>query len=308
MHFPPRARTLAVRILRMGFITCLSSLVPAVSEARIVLVPEAPVTLVRNVSIFEVDAPIDVLPGDILTTSPQKGGAQLKDDSGTLVELGMATHVALGDGRTASRSDGLTALSLLSGWVKVARVAAASPSDPMRIDTSALQLSLRPGSAVIDATPAATSVYVETGAVEASLPDMPESRTAPHELTTDQFAQRQVGRPLQQAGRPSPEFVSRLPVIFRDPLRPLQHAPIQNLAAAQGHQATYNEISEWLTSSLPLRTTFVPRFRSLLHAKPFRTLVEQHVSDLPEWRRVLYPKKTWVPRPARYARHEKEAS
>lgn len=308
MHFSPRVRTLAVRIRRMGLITCLCSLVPAASEARVVLVPEAPVTLVRNVSIFEVDAPIDVLPGDILTTSSQKGGAQLKDDGGTLVELGVATHVALGDGRAVSRGDALTALSLLSGWAKVARVSAVSSRDLMRIDTPALQLSLQPGSMVIDATPAATSVYVETGAVEASLPDLPESRTAPHELTADQFAQRELGRPLQQAGRPSSEFVGRLPVIFRDPLRPLQHGQIQNMAPAQGHQATYNEISEWLTSSLPLRTTFVPRFRSLLHVKSFRTLVEQHVSDLPEWRRVLYPKKSLVPRPARYARPEKEAS
>jgi hypothetical protein len=292
----------------MGFITCLGCLASGASEARVVLVPEAPVTLVRDISIFEVDAPIDVLPGDILTTSPQKGGAQLKDDAGTLAELGVATHVALGDGRAASSSNALTALSLLSGWAKVARVATASSRGPMRIDTPALQLSLQPGSTVINATPTTTSVYVEAGTVEASLPETSESRTAQHELTADQFAQRELGRPLQQAGRPSPEFVSRLPVIFRDPLRPLQHAPIQNLAPTQGRQTTYAEVSEWLTSSLPLRSTFVPRFRALLHSKPFRTQVEQHVSDLPEWRRVLYPKKSLAPRPTRYARPEKEES
>jgi hypothetical protein len=308
MHLPPRARTLAVQLLRTGFIACFGFLASGTSEARVVLVPEAPVTLVRDISVFEVDTPIDVFPGDILTTHPQKGGAQLKDDAGTLAELGVATHVAIGDGQPRTGSGTLSALSLLSGWVKVARVGTAALHAPVRIDTPALQLSLQPGSTVIRATPVATSVYVEAGAVQASMPDMADKRPSPQELTTDQFALRELGQPLKRAGRPSPEFVGHLPVIFRDPLRPLQHAPIHDLAPTQGHQTSYAEISEWLTSTLSLRSTFVPRFRSLLHSKPFRTQVEQHVSDLPEWRRVLYPKKSLAPRPTRYARPEKEES
>jgi hypothetical protein len=308
MHLPPSARTLAVRLLRTGFITCFGFLASGASEARVVLVPEAPVTLVRDISVFEVDTPIDVFPGDILTTNPQKGGAQLKDDGGTLAELGVATRVAIGDGRPRTGSNTLGALSLLSGWVKVARAGTAALHDPVQIDTPALQLSVRPGSTVVRAAPTATSVYVEAGAVQVSSPDRAGKRPAPQELTADQFALSELGQPLKRSGRPSPEFVDHLPVIFRDPLRPLQHAPTRDLALAQGHQTSYAEVSEWLTSTLPLRSTFVPRFRSLLHSKPFRTQVEQHVSDLPEWRRVLYPKKSLAPRPTRYARPEKEES
>jgi hypothetical protein len=292
----------------------MGSFASAASEARVVLVPEAPVTLVRDVSVFQIDTPIDVFPGDILTTDAQKGGAQLKDDGGTLAELGVATHVAIGDGRPENGGDALGALSLLSGWIKVARVGAAPSHAPVRIDTPALQLSVRPGSTVIRATPTATSVYVEAGAVQASMTDvanmsnMADRRAAPQELAADQFAVRELGQPLKSSGRPSPEFVEHLPVIFRDPLRPLRHAPIQSVALTPVHQTSYAEVSEWLTSSLPLRSTFMPRFRPLLHSKPFRAQVEQHVSALPEWRRVLYPKKSLGSRPARYARPEKEAS
>lgn len=311
MHQRQRTRRLAQRLLQTVLTACLCSTASSVIEARVVLVPEAPITLTRDVSIFEVDAPIEVFAGDMVSTSLKMGGAQLKDDSGTLAELGVGTRVAIGDGQPGSQRIGrpgsLRALSLLSGWIKVARTNAGAAYDPLRIDTPAVRLSFQHGSTVVRAMRAATSVYVETGMAEATMPDLP---AAPEKLTADQFADREMGKNIKQAGRPSPEFVDQMPVNFRDPLRPLPHGPTRVLEPDQGRQVSYADISEWLTSSLPLRSTFVPRFGILLRSKPFRAQLQQRVKDLPEWKQVLYPKKPRKPsaiHPTTYAPAAKEA-
>lgn len=306
MHDPEYAQRLVARILLTSLAACLCGSASAVCEAHVVLVPEAPVTLIRDVSIFEVNGPIDVRPGDLISTNAQKGSAQLRDDGGELAALGAGTRVAIGNGSAlGAAAETLGAISLLSGWLKVANVGAAPAHDPLRIDTPALHLSLRQGSAVIRAASDTTSLYVETGVVEASIPD---THTTPHALMSDQFAQRALGRPLVQAERPLPAFVDQMPVAFRDPLRPLPNIATNDLPPAQRRAAGYEDLRDWLTCSLPVRATFVPRFQGLLHSKPFRQVVQQHVSELPDWRRALYPKKPSAARPASYARIVKEVS
>ena len=57
----------------------------------------------------------------------------------------------------------------------------------------------------------------------------------------------------------------------------------------QGRPVAYADLADWLTCNLPVRRTFVSRFRALIHTEPFRTQIRLNLHALPEWRPVLYP-------------------
>jgi hypothetical protein len=292
MNFQHWSRCGLARWLRHGIgIACLCA-APLAYAGHAILLPEGPVTLVRGTSVFTIDAPLAVEPGDLFSTDAH-ASAQIEDANGTIVALGPQTRISIDAAPRGVNADTLDALSLLSGWIKVERGGADS-SGQLKIDTAALRVGMPHGVAVIHASGDAASLFIETGGILLTLPD---SADAPRSLNAEHYVQRENGKPLEAQARPAPAFVTGLPLAFRDPLASITaRMPTQPLAPTHGRVAAYSDIAEWLVSPLTVRRTFVTRFRSLARTETFRRQVRQNLRDLPEWRTVLCPPPSAPPR------------
>ncbi|WP_244808431.1 MULTISPECIES: FecR domain-containing protein [Caballeronia] len=272
------ARTL-LQTFRFGVaLACLCSLHGA-QAGQATLLPEGTVTLIRATSVFNVDAPIALEPGDLLATDAH-GSAQIEDSDGTIVALGADTRLAID---IAPHGD---ALALLSGWIKIARPRM-SAAEPFPIDTPTLDVSLRDGAAVLHAAREMTALFLEAGSVTLALP---EHADAHQQLDGEHYAERETGKPLVVGTRAAPSFIAAMPLPFRDPLAMASTpAKAKLVAPAQGRPATYADIADWLIAPLPIRRSFVARFRPLAQSEPFRAQLRLNLRNLPEWRRVLCP-------------------
>ncbi|WP_250454691.1 FecR domain-containing protein [Caballeronia sp. ATUFL_M2_KS44] len=272
------ARTL-LHTIRFGVaLACLCALHGA-QAGDATLLPEGAVTLIRATSVFNVDAPIALQPGDLLATDAH-ASAQIEAGDGTIVALGADTRIAID---TAPHGD---AFALLSGWIKVARPRT-SAADSLSIGTPALDIGLRDGAAVLHASRDTTALFIETGSTTLALP---EHADAHRPLDGEHYAERATGKPLDVGTRPAQSFIAAMPLPFRDPLAPAATpAKTKLVAPAQGRTATYADIADWLVAPLSIRRSFVARFRPLAQSAPFRAQVRQNLRDLPEWRRVLCP-------------------
>lgn len=272
------------------------------------LTTEAPVTVVRGTSVFQADAPLVVQAGDLLATDDQHG-AQLENGAGTIAALGPGTRLAV-DTTTARDGSTSLALSMLRGWLKVARlakvpVASQSAVLSVTIDTAALHVVLDEGSLVMHVSDPGSALFVESGGATLTLPDTP---AAPLNLGGDQFVLREPGHVPARSSRPSPAFVSALPVNFRDPLAPVVGTASSKATAPDaGRPVVYADIADWLVCRLPVRHTFVGRFRERVHTEPFRSELRAHLRTLPEWRPVLYPPPPVQPHRESSARSTAEA-
>ncbi|MGF6851332.1 hypothetical protein [Paraburkholderia sp. CI3] len=284
----------AAQFLLAAMTLCVCATAAACTEAgHLTLAPEAPVTLIRGTSMFVVDAPVVLLPGDLLATDAHPGAARLADDSGMLAALGPQTHIAITPRPRTANQPAHESLSLLSGWLKVA-YKGADTAEALGIDTPALHTTIQRGSTVIHATSTETELFVETGNVVVSVPEAP---AAPMALGGDLYLQRIVGQQPEQQARPASGFVDQLPTPFRDPLAPLPlRASALTPVQSQAQQVTYADLADWLTSSLPIRRTFVFRFRGLAQREPFHSSIGRNLLTLPEWWPVLYPPRKSMPR------------
>jgi len=267
-------------------IACLCA-VHAAHAAHAMLVPEGAVTLVRATTVYEVDAPFAIEPGDLLATGLH-ASAQIEYDDGSIAALAADTRLAMDApprGATAAPAD---SLSLLRGWIKVTRTHAASGA--LSIETTAWRAALSDGSAVVHADAGVVSLFMENGGMALSLSERGQH---PQLLSGERYvqrAQRDAGKPLDTQPRPAPDFIAAMPVPFRDPLGSIaRRTALKDKALTQGRVASYADIGDWLTISLAVRRTFVARFRPLAQAQPFRAQVQEHLRDLPDWRRVLCP-------------------
>lgn len=288
MNLPQRATSRIAAWLRRGTLAACLCVSPFTQASGLLLLPDGPVTLIRGTSVFAVDAPLATQPGDILTTSGQLG-AQLEDANGTMVALGPQTRLSIDASPHGDDATGLSSLSLLTGWIKLARTGAGG-AGPLQLDTSSIRIALRQGSSAVHATGTSSALFVETGSAVVTLPD---SRDAPQTIAADRYLEREPGKPPVLSARPAAAFVSQLPVTFRDPLAPLTplaaHNQTKPVTPVQGRPVVYGDLADWLACNLPVRHTFVSRFRTLIHTEPFRTQIRLNLHALPEWRPVLYP-------------------
>ena len=265
--------------LRIGFAIAFLCVFQRTQAGQAILLPEGTVTLIRATSVFNVDAPIALEQGDLLATGAQDS-AQIEDDDGTIVALGAGTRIAID---AAPSGD---ALSLLSGWIKIARKKAAA-NEPLSIDAPTLDATLRDGAVVLHASHDALALFLETGGMTLSLPEQPDAH---QQLDGEHYAAREAGKPLDVGTRPAPSFIAAMPLPFRDPLAEVPTPAKAKLdVPTQGRPATYADLADWLATPLAIRRSFVARFRSLAQREPFRTQVRQNLRNLPEWRRVLCP-------------------
>jgi hypothetical protein len=138
-------------------------------------------------------------------------------------------------------------------------------------------------------------VYCESGSAQVLA--LVKSRSKPVEVRIDahQFALRaKTNETIFVSASPDPKFVATMPVTFRDALRTLPSpAPLRNLPTHDLRPVTYDDVSDWLGSSLAVRTDpatrFTGRFRARLSDPAFRRDVRQNIHELPDWRPLVFP-------------------
>jgi hypothetical protein len=176
---------------------------PAPSSVSITFA-EQPARLVRGKSLYRVGRDTGLQPDDMLESG--SGAIQL-DAGGATLAIGPATRIWIRSG-----SD----IVLLDGWLKLQ----GRGGRAMTVSSSNLSLTGSAASLTVQASGAATALFVEAGTVPVRELDGGKARRAVT-VAPEQFASRSGAQPLRLAARPPPDFLAALPRDLRDALVPL---------------------------------------------------------------------------------------
>ncbi|MFC0694419.1 hypothetical protein [Paraburkholderia humisilvae] len=253
---------------------------------------DTPAAAIHDAQMVQVEVGQRLAINDIVET-PSNAGMQIQDETGeNVLALGPGTRVLLA--RDAH-------IALLRGWIKALHAcsAAVNCAAPV-VDTERGRYTLGNHATIVVASSPpgyddADAVFCESGSVSAlSLPNA-HGRLAAVQLSAGQFAARRASSPsMIEASRPDGAFLAAMPVAFRDELRALSPAPVaHDKPSGTARPVAYDDVSDWLQSSLTVRTQpgtrFTDRFRVRLSDPAFRRDVDAHLGTLPEWRVLLHP-------------------
>ena len=179
--------------------------VPATASTAVsITFAEQPARLVRGKSLYRVGRDTGLQPDDMLESG--SGAIQL-DAGGATLAIGPATRIWIRSG-----SD----IVLLDGWLKLQ----GRGGRAMTVSSSNLSLTGSAASLTVQASGAATALFVEAGTVPVRELDGGKARRAVT-VAPEQFASRSGAQPLRLAARPPPDFLAALPRDLRDALVPL---------------------------------------------------------------------------------------
>jgi hypothetical protein len=241
-------------------------------------VREGMVHVIRGTSVLRAAEGMGMHVGDIVET-PDAAFAQIELSGGTVIAVGPATKMYfLGHAARA------TEVVLLSGWLKGQNAAG---SGAYKYLTPLMSFTTRDGTLVLHILPSQSDVFVESGSANLSA----ESRGG-QLLKGGQFVSRLPHKPPVLSARMSSEFTAAIPVPFRDTL-PARYSRFagKQVEAPRDHDVTYSEVAEWLAAPLAWRRGMVSRFEPRLSDAAFRSSVEAHLKQHPEWDPVLHPEK-----------------
>ncbi|NML29768.1 hypothetical protein [Paraburkholderia antibiotica] len=247
--------------------------------------------MIRGAFLYRTGAGTNLRDDDIVETDAGQA-AQLEDGAGTLIALGPRTRVLL---RTTSAQQpaaaGPVRIAMLNGWLKAGSAVGVARQFPLSLEFRGLTIEPAGGrawSVVAMVTDHRAGLFAETGddAIAARAPAPQPERT----LRAGQYLELNADELPRVQPRPSVEFVRGMPPVFRDPLVG-QAGRLQSRheLPAPLRAVDFADVSDWLTSSVSERETFVRRFAPRLGSASFRAEVDAHSSDLPEWRPVLHP-------------------
>jgi len=243
---------------------------------------EKPVRIVRGAAVYKAVTGTVVQKDDLIETG--EGAAQVEAPGGAIFALGPQTKVHLAslamDAKTPAE------LQLLQGWVKLASKSGARPL----VTTGAFQTGFASGAVIVSAKPAKDALFADEGEQLVARLDEKGKPGAPVKVPSEQFAFALAGQPLVVQPRPAKDFLSEMPPAFRDRLSPVP-ASVRGgkLPAVKERDTDFADVAPWLTSSLPVRKSFVARFRARLKDPQFRAQLDQALGKDSEWKAVLNP-------------------
>ncbi|HEY2019807.1 hypothetical protein [Paraburkholderia sp.] len=280
-----------------GALALFASAVPLAHADIVIAYADSPVTVIRGASLYRTGEGAKLRDDDIIETGAGKS-AQLEDGSGTVIALGPQTQVLLKTQPALQHAAaGPVRITMLSGWLKASCSASAAAQPPLLIELRGLDVTPASNgrwSVVATASAERAAIFAESGD-DAIAPVRAPAAEARQTLHAGQYLERHADEPLRAQARPSAEFVGAIPPGFRDALVGVAG----RLAGTHELQAPlravdYADVSDWLTSSVSERGTFVKRFVPRLKTAAFRAQVDAHLDVLPEWRPILHP----PPRPS----------
>ncbi len=255
---------------------------------------EGALRVIRGTTVLQAVEGMRLRPGDIFE-SADPGFAQLEFPGGAIVALGSSSRLfLLSDraGRGLEKTGGAAPtveLVLLSGWLK----GEINPNaGAYRYATPALAATSRDGAVVLHAA-AVTEIYVESGSAAVGVVNPDGNLGSSSSTKAGQFFSRRAGKSVITSPRPDPSFVNAMPRPFRDtlPSRLPRFVGKRPAEPRRDHEVTYPEIQPWLTTGHAWRRGFVQRFEPRLNDAEFRKGIEAHLSEHPEWDRILHPEK-----------------
>jgi hypothetical protein len=252
------------------------------------LLKDSPLRVIRGCSVLMGVEGMKLRQGDILEAGPAgTSQTQLEFAGGAVVELGPSTRVFL-----FSQSGSAAELVLVNGWLK-----GETTSGSYRYATPLVTATTKGGNVLVHAAADATDVFVERGSASVGAGS---SGVIPSS-TSKIFFTRRGGKPVTAAGRPSQDFISGMPVSFRDllPSRLDRFKGKKPPVLKSDHEVSYAEVERWFALSPGWRRGFVERFKPRLEDSSFRQSIEDHLAALPEWDPILHPEnhKTTEPAP-----------
>jgi len=259
----------------------------ATRPAAIVTILQGNATVIRAVSEFSAIEGVRLLPDDLIRTD-KDSFLRIEYEDGTWIELGPDSRLELGH-PTERRAKG-PALYLLSGWMKIG-CAAAESGAKQSIASTGMDLSDISGTFVIRTVDSTHMIFAEQGA--ARWIDRAPHATLTVALARGDFLITGRSQSPETHNRPSPEFVSALPVAFRDslPIRYPQFAG-RNVVVKDQHAFSYPDVEQWLDAEPSIRRQFIPLWRrKAAQDEAFRASLDHNLSLHPEWDPVLHPEK-----------------
>lgn len=233
--------------------------------------------LIRGTTVLRASEGVRFQDNDIVETA-SPGFVQAEFAGGSIVAIGPSTRVLIhsGGGKGAD-------VVLMSGWLK-----GENPSDAggYHFSSSALGAASKAGAVILHTAAPDGELYVESGTATVT-----EAGGHPIAAKAGQFFTRRSGK-LTVTTRPDGSFLQDMPQPFRDtlPSRQSHFAGKKPAEPKHDHDVTYAEIEPWLKMGA-WRRSFEERFQPRLKDAEFRKAVESHITEYPEWDRVLHPEK-----------------
>jgi hypothetical protein len=264
----------------------------------VVGIVEGSAVLVRQATRYALSEGVKLAGDDIVEAAPGSH-VQIEFGDGVVVSLADGARVMLQPRWVQRRGpSGPIRVYVLGGWVKL------SVPANVAVDAAAVWLSVgpslapvvpgntkpeRPATLVVRLLPPDYAVFVESGRFRLS--DRVEAQRQAT-LGADDFVWRQGSNRLQQASKPSSDFVAGMPPLFRDALparagrfgdRVVPPRPLGEVA--------YADVAPWLRGEPALRVHLVDRWRGRSADPAFRAAVQASLSLHPEWEPVLFPQR-----------------
>lgn len=266
-----------IRVRFLLFVVVLLGLYAHAQDlCTLTLLKDTQLRVVRGVSVLPAIEGMRLHQGDFLATGPSATAqVQLEFPGGAVVELGPSTQALLFS-LTANAVEIVTA----TGWLK-----GESTSGTYRYGSPPLTATTKGGNVLLRAGDDAADIFVERGVAAVSA-----GTSAPITSSSDKiFFTRRAGKPVIASGRPSPEFISAMPVSFRDALPPRisRFAGKKPPEPKSEREVSYSDIERLLKLPPQWRRGLVDRFAARLQDHNFRQAIEGHIGALPEWKPVL---------------------
>ncbi len=240
-----------------------------------------PFTLIRADKLFTAGRGVTVLPGDMLETG---AGAfvVIEMSNGSLIGMGPDTWLYL-----LPRSDQPT-LVVLKGWIKFDAGATTAPG-PMWVIGTRLGIQAQKAAVILFADDRADTLFEEQGVSTLVLRDDAAKRTE-RETQPGQFFVRETHQAVVLQPRPSAEFLKAMPVAFRDALPPHASGRLKTTPEPKAvRDVSYADVQTWLSMPRDWRTGFIGRFGGRLRDAAFRSALDAHMAQHPEWEPILHP-------------------
>lgn len=240
-----------------------------------------PFTIIRGDGLWTGSPGVTLVAGDIIETGP---GALvvIEMQGGSLLGIGPSSEVYF-----LQRAD-IATLVVLSGWLK-ADVRAKASSGAMRVVGTRLGIQTQQGVELLYADGQSDAIFDEQGSGTLLVRDDAATRID-RETRPNQFFIREGRSAVVLQPHPSVDFVSRMPVAFRDALPEKASARLKKPSEPRVvRKVTYSDIESWLTLPRDWRAGFIERFRARLHDPAFFSAMDAHLALHREWVPILHP-------------------
>jgi len=267
----------------------------ALGPVAVVGILEGRATLLRPQGKLELAEGVVLRESDIVETEPA-AFVQIEFDDGLRLGLGESSRLMLLPAPEKPAGD-VARVRLLQGWMKLTPGSDKPP--PGQYLTAQAAIGSLAGAGVVYGDAQRFALFVETGTLGVA---ERSAGAVARQARAGEFVSGRSGAAFASAARPSPEFIERMPRLFRDAL-PARAAKFRDRPTAPRAigQVSYDDVAEWLRAEALVRVPMIELWRARLSDRAFRSSVLANLEHHPEWRALVVPPKKPPSRPASQA-------